>query len=372
MRTIIKNGKVILHDRVAEGQTLVLEDGKIKELTENIKYSDADKIIDAKNSFVSAGFFDTHIHGASLYGFETNKQDEYSGICEILLANGITTILPTLICNETYIRNLVSNINSVPEFRDRIAGIYLEGPFVNLSKKGGIAPEYIRKPDLDYLKKIIDISDGLLRMMTIAPELDGIDDIIEQLLENDIIPCFGHSNASLGEALNKKGVRNITHLFNAMSGISHRNPGIAALPFVNRDIFVEVNGDGIHIDNNIIKMAYDNINRDNLIFITDAVVSAGKPYGEYVYDNKKVVSSERGVRYREDDTLIGSNDLIPDVLRNVADVTGGDVVDIIKTVTLNPAKLLGVDDVKGTIEPGKTADIVIFDEDFRIQEVIVS
>jgi len=361
-----------LPDRVEEGLTLILENGKIKELSENIEYVVTDKIVDAKNNFVSPGFFDTHIHGASLYGFETDRQEEFYGICETLLDNGITTVLPTLICNETYISNLVRNINSVPEFRQRIAGIYLEGPFVNYSKKGGINPEYIRKPDVDYLKKIIDLSGGLLKMMTIAPELDGIDDIIEHLLNNDIIPCFGHSNAGLSEVLNKKGVRNITHLFNAMSGISHREPGLAVLPFINRDIFVEVNGDGVHLDNNIIKMVYENVNRDNLIFITDAVVSAGKPYGEYVYDNKKVISSERGVRYKENDVLMGSNNLIPDVLRNVTDVTDGNFADVIKTVTLNPAKLLGVDDVKGTIAPGKTADIVIFDEDFRVQEVIVS
>jgi N-acetylglucosamine-6-phosphate deacetylase len=258
----------------------------------------------------------------------------------------------------------------VPEFKKMIAGIYLEGPFVNPSKKGGINPEYIRKPDVDYLKKIIDISGGWLRMMTIAPELDGIDNIIELLLQNDIIPGFGHSNASLNTALNTKGVKNMTHLFNAMSGISHRAPGLAALPFVNRDIFVEVNGDGIHIDNNIIKMAYLNLYRDKLIFITDAVVSAGKPYGEYIYDNKKVVSSERGVRYSDNDVLMGSNNLIPDVLRNVTHVTGGDIVDILRTVTLNPAKLLGIDDRKGSIEPGKKADIVIFDKDFRVGEVI--
>ncbi len=371
MNTVIKNGKIILSDRVVENQFLIIEDGIVKDISDSYDEKKGYDIIDAEDNYVSPGFFDTHIHGAGDGVFETATGESFENICNIILKNGITTFLPTLLCNETHIKNVVRNINSHPTESKMIEGIYVEGPFVNVEKKGGINPNYIHKPDVEYLKKIIDISEGHLKMMTIAPELEGIDKIIDYLLKNDIIPAFGHSTTSLKMASSKKGVRNITHLFNAMSGISHKNPGLAVLPFIDREIFVEVNGDGVHIDNQVIKMCFENLNIDKIISITDAVISAGLPYGNYLYDtDKKVISSKRGVRYAESDTLIGSSFLIPEVLRNLKKVTSAPIYELIKTVTLNPARLLSVDNKTGSIEKGKRADVVIFDDDFKILKVL--
>jgi len=373
MITIIKNGKIITPTGIIKNQYLIIENNIIKEIKPSFDKNKKYKIIDAKNNYVSPGFFDIHIHGANLTGFEYKDEKSFLELCTFLLENGISTFLPTLICNENYIKNLVKNINSNPDLKKRIPGIYLEGPFINLERKGGINPKYIKKPNLDYLKKIIDISDGYLKMMTISPEITGIEEIINYLSQNNIIPAYGHSNALLTQALNNNNVKNITHLFNAMSGISHKNPGLASLPFLNQNIFVELNGDGIHIDKNIIKMCYNNINKEKLILITDAVISAGLSKGEYIYDtDKKVISSDRGVRYKSSDILMGSNFLIPDILRNVQQITNANIVDLIKTVTINPATLLGIEKEKGSIKPGKYADIIIFDSNFKIQEILLS
>ena len=373
MIIIIKNGKVILPERVVEGRCLIIENGIIKGLVGEEYQNDKYRVIDAGGNYVAPGFFDTHIHGAGHAVWENPDLKAFRGICDFLISRGITSFMPTILPNEDYIRSLVKNIDASPEFKENILGIYIEGPFVNPEKRGGINPKYIRKPDIDYLKKIIDLAEGKLRMMTVAPELEGIDRVIDFLINHDIIPSLGHSLASLDEALSKTRVKNITHLFNAMSGISHKNPGLAALPFIRKDIFTEVNGDGIHIDDRIIKMCYDHLNRDKLIFITDAVISAGLPYGKYFYDtDKPVISSERGVRYTENDVLIGSSFLIPDVLRHLKKVTGGQWHELVKTVTLNPARLLSADNDKGSIEPGKKADIVIFDDDLRIRKVLLS
>lgn len=372
MNTVIKNGRIILTDRVVNNKFLIIEEGLIKDISDSYDETKGYEIIDAEDNYVSPGFFDSHIHGASNGVFETATSDSFETICNTIKKNGITTFLPTLLCNETHIRNVVRNINSHPIESRMIVGMYIEGPFVNVEKKGGINPNYIHKPDVEYLKKIIDISEGHLKMMTIAPELDGIDKIIDHLLKNDIIPSFGHSMTSLKTASSKTGVRNITHLFNAMSGISHQTPGLAALPFIDRDIFVEVNGDGVHIDNQVIKMCFDNLNTDRIISITDAVISAGLPFGDYLYDtDKKVISSKRGVRYVESDTLIGSSFLIPDILRNLRNVTNIPIYELIKTVTLNPAKLLLVDNKTGSIEKGKKANLVIFDNDFNVFKVLL-
>ncbi len=371
-RVIIKNGKIILPDRVVENGCVVMENGIIREIAEQYEPRGEEKWIDAEGNYVSPGFFDTHIHGAGHAVWEMPDEEAFRGICNFLISRGVTSFMPTILPNEDYIRSLVKNINAAPEFSENILGIYIEGPFVNPEKKGGINPEYIRKPDVDYLKRIIDLTEGKLKMMTVAPELEGIDGIIGYMTGKNIIPALGHSLASLDVALTKTRAKNITHLFNAMSGISHKSPGLAALPFVNKDIFTELNGDGIHIDDQIIKMCFDHLNRDRLIFITDAVISAGLPYGNYFYDtDKPVISSERGVRYKDNDVLIGSSFLIPDVLRHLKKVTGGKMHELIKTVTLNPAKLLSVDKEYGSIEIGKKADIVIFDEDFVVHKVLL-
>ncbi|RUA11911.1 MAG: N-acetylglucosamine-6-phosphate deacetylase [Flavobacteriia bacterium] len=373
MNILIKNAKIITPEKIIEDQNLVIENRIIKEISENFDKTKKYKIIDAEGDYISPGFFDTHIHGAGNGVFETADKDLFTEISNLILENGITTFLPTLLCNETHIKNVVKQINGHPEIREHIAGIYIEGPFINPEKKGGINPDYIRKPDLDYLKKIIDISEGHLKMMTIAPELEGIDKIIDHLSQNDIIPTFGHSMTDLNTALSKKGVRNITHLFNAMSGISHRSPGLAALPFIDKEIFVEVNGDGVHIDNQIIKMCFEHLNPERIISITDAVISAGMPYGDYFYDtDKKVSSSERGVRYKKNDVLIGSSYMIPDVLRNLKNNTNASMNELINSVTINPAKMLSADKDRGSIETGKRADLVIFDNNFNIKEVITS
>lgn len=373
MDTIIKNGKIILENEVVENQIVVIENNQIKKIASNFDKNKNYQIIDAENNYVSPGFFDTHVHGAGKGVFETADNDLFTGICSTLMNNGVTTFMPTLLCNEEHIKNVVDKINSHTEFAKRILGIYIEGPFVNIDKKGGINAKYIRKPDIEYLKKIIDLSDGYLKMMTVAPELDGIEKVIDHLLKNNITVSFGHSTSSLENVLSIKGGTNITHLFNAMSGISHKKPGLAALPFINRDIFVEVNGDGIHIDNNIIKMCFDCLNPDKIISITDAVISAGLPYGDYFYDtDKEVTSSEKGVRYKKNDVLIGSTSLIPDILRNLSNITNKKIHELIKTVTLNPAKLLSIDNNYGSIKIGKKADIVIFDDNFNIKNVLIS
>ncbi len=371
MNILIKNGKIITPEKIIEDRYLIIENHIIKEIAEDFDKTKNYTTINAEGNFISPGFFDTHIHGAGNGVFETADKDLFTEISDLILKNGITTFLPTLLCNETHIKNVVKQINDHPELKEHIAGIYVEGPFVNPEKKGGINPDYIRKPDLDNLKKIIDISEGHLKMMTIAPELEDIDKIIDHLLQNDIIPAFGHSMTDLQTALSKKGVRNITHLFNAMTGISHKSPGLAALPFIDKDIFVEVNGDGVHIDNQIIKMCFEHLNPERIISITDAVISAGLPYGDYFYDtDKKVSSSERGVRYKKNDVLIGSSFMIPDVLRNLKKNTQAKMSELINSVTINPAKMLSVDKDRGSIEKGKRADLVIFDDNFNIKKVI--
>ena len=190
------------------------------------------------------------------------------------------------------------------------------------------------------------------------------------LISNNIVPALGHSNCKISDlkTLGKYSSKlNITHLYNAMSGISHKQSGLAMYPFLYKDSFFELNADSIHLSDEIIKMSYEYLNHEKLILISDAVISAGSDFGEGEYCGIPVVSDDTGVRYKDSGTLIGSNKLLPEIITNFIRITGAPVHEAVKFATINPARLLGVDGSLGSIKIGKASDLVIFDGDFRVK-----
>lgn len=211
-------------------------------------------------------------------------------------------------------------------------------------------------------------------MMTVAPELEGARDVAARLLAEGIVPCLGHSAASAGEALAFLGAfetagvpsrrMNITHLFNAMSSLSHKDPGLAALPFLDDDIYFELNGDGVHVADEILRVCVLHLNRHRMILVSDAVVSAGEAYGEGEYFGRPIRSGPGGVRYIEDETLIGSNRLITEVARHFRDASGLAFEEVVPFITGNPLGLFGSSG-RGRVETGAPADLVVTNGDFE-------
>jgi N-acetylglucosamine-6-phosphate deacetylase len=203
--------------------------------------------------------------------------------------------------------------------------------------------------------------------MTFAPELERAQEICKFLSRHKVQPALGHSQATVREAQRfmQDAPMHMTHLFNAMSPISHKNPGLSMLPFLSTEIFFELNADGVHVADECIQMCYDSLNLDRCILITDAVVSAGESYGAYRYYGRAIQSSDRGVRYTEGDTLIGSNCLIPQVVKKFIECTGCSIPGAIRLATLVPSELLGLAEHQGSIEVGKEADLVIWDQEWN-------
>lgn len=313
-----------------------------------------------------------HFHGVADYGFDQEDEDVVEKISDELTRRGTACFVPGFTWNEAILSRCVREIQRKPRLRDRIPGLLLEGPFVSPEKLGGIHPSCVRRPDLDLLERILDACGGLLKMMTVAPELPGIDPVIDRLLEKGIVPCLGHSNATVRQGLEaaRRGRLSMTHLFNAMSPISHKNPGLALLPFLDRDVYFELNADGVHVAPDLLRACHRALSRERMILITDAVISAGKGYGRYRYHGQEVVSDARGVRYVDRGTLIGSNLLILDVIRNYVAITEATVPEAVRMATLNPCRLLGIDDRRGSIAPGKRAELVLLDRDFRVRRVL--
>ena len=372
---ILKNCRAILENSVEPEVCIIVRDGRIHSIEKDVPPDPSIQIIDADNRYVSPGLVEFHIHGCedASVDYAVHQDDVLSSLKDRLLKYGVTTFVPALMADPELIRNLGNELAYDSELAYTVPGLYVEGPFVNKNKRGGILPEFVRVPDIDHLSRLTTLSQGFLRLMTVAPELPGIDAIIDDLHNTGAVVCSGHSACSVQD-IRRTGIRridNITHLFNAMSGFSHKEPGLAMVPFLNRDIYYELNGDGIHVHSDALRVCAALLNLDRGILISDAVVSAGLPFDEYEYYGKKVISDNDGVRYKDSNTLVGSNMCINKVIRKFMDCTGVPLYQAVKMASLNPCRLLRIDQEKGSITPGKKAELVLFDEDMNVVKTFI-
>lgn len=376
-RYVITNARVVLESTVLDRGSVMVEDGRISAVeaadpSATASRHDEEIVIDAGGLFLGPGFVELHIHGCDDSGFESPEAGGASRLGRFLLAHGVTTFLPTLQCDLHALRRLAASLEKDSFLAQRAPGLYVEGPFVSRAKRGGILEETIRAPDLDELDRVMEAAGSRLRLMTVAPELPGIDPIIERILKLGIVPCWGHSACRLEQVPMLDGARcNVTHLFNGMSPVSHKESGLAMLPFLHDDVFFELNGDGVHLNADAIRLCYRYLNPDRMILISDAVVSAGRGPGEFRYFDRTVQSTENGVRY-DDGTLIGSNCLIPEVIRRFMRTTGCAIHEAVRLAALNPCRLLGIDDRRGSIAVGKEADLVLFDDELAVKRVFLA
>ena len=334
------------------------------------------RLVDAGGGYLTPGLVEMHIHGCGSAGVEEvlhGRRDVLEEMAVTLSRFGINTFVPTFPFHMEVMTRLAEELDRKPGPAGRIPGLYLEGPFVCPEKRGGIPPELLRAPDPGYLEEILAASAGTILMMTVSPELEDSREIAARLLAEGIVPCLGHSTVSSGVALEfldslRRPSRrlNITHLFNAMSPLSHKEPGLAAVPFLNDDIYFELNGDGIHVADEILRVCARHLNRERMILVSDAVVSAGEPYGKGEYFERPIRSGPDGVRYVEDETLIGSNRLIHQAARHYRDISGLGIEDVIPLVTANPFDLLNMPE-RGRIEAGAPADLIVINRDFEVQ-----
>ncbi len=366
---VIEGGSLVLPDRVVEGGRLVVLDGRILWAGE-AGAPDEPKTgslprIDAAGAIVTPGFMEMHIHGAGGIGFDAVcGGSDILAVRDFLYARGVTAFVPTLLCEERALSALVDAIDESGLPGSVLPGIYIEGPFVNPKRRGGIPENLIRPVDAGYLRQILSITRGKLRIMTVAPELPGVKDIYPILEEAGVRISLGHSDCDPSTCSLPPGDYSITHLFNAMSGISHKDAGLANLAFSETRSTVELNADSIHVNRECMRLVAAGIDPERLVLTSDAVVAAGLPFGTYQYFGHTVVSAAKGVRYEKTDTLMGSNKLGPQILRSWLDATGAPLWASVLALTSTPARVVGLGSLRGRLEPGMQADIVIWDREF--------
>ncbi|CAH0994100.1 N-acetylglucosamine-6-phosphate deacetylase [Emticicia aquatica] len=360
MQTIISNATIHTGTQILENQTIIIENGLI---TNSEQKADA-KIIDLQNKHISAGFVDIHINGGEKYYFTQNATEEtIQDIYESSLKLGTTHVLPTLITSP--LDNILKGIEATRAFLEKnptsgVLGMHLEGPFLNLAKRGAHLAAYIRKPSNNELEEIIKYGKGIIKLMTIAAE-NFNEEQIEMLLESGINISLGHSNATYKQAKNayNQGINLCTHLYNAMTQMGHREPGVVGATFDSPDVYAPIILDGFHCDYAAARIAYK-IKKDHLFLISDALF-VGEKVKQFQWEEFDAYL-ENGQYRNSEGNLAGAAVSMADCVRNAVQQVGISLEEAIKMATIRPAKALGIDDKIGQIAAGFPAKFVIFDK----------
>lgn len=364
----IKGGKIITEKAVLSDHILAFDD-TIKAIVPENSIDLRDKeVIDAKGNYVCPGFVSTHIHGCMNCDTEDGNTDGLIKISEHLLSTGVTYWCPTLCTVDTpaFEKALIAvrEVKSKPQGA-QIIGLYLEGIFLSKEKKGAHKEEWLKAPDAD----LVITNKDIISLVICAPELSGAEDFIKAVTKEGIRVAVGHSNATYEQTLKaiNAGATDTTHLFNACSPLSHRDTGLPGAVLSDDRVYTELICDNFHVSPVLYDIVYK-LKGNKLILITDSIRPAGMPDGEYIQGGLHV--TKRGAECRLDDgTIAGSMLDLNKGIFNVYSNSNIPLNEIINAVSLNPAKMLGVDSKIGSLEVGKTADIVIADKDFNIIKV---
>lgn len=371
MKAII-NGKLIMGHEIVENKVL-LYDQDIISIQENLHDMGEICVFDAQGSYVAPGFIDIHIHGAFGYDAMDWELDAIQHIREGLCQFGVTGFLPTTMsmADEHIIKALRNIRSSMAENKPgaRVLGAHLEGPFISVEKKGAHEAEHIKAADYELIENHLDV----IKLLTIAPEPKGNMKFIHDMRQHKHVSLsIGHSNATYEEAMEaiQAGIRSATHLCNAMSGLDHRAPGVMGA-VLDSDIYCELIADQVHVHPALFRIISKAKGSDKVILITDAIRAACMKQGTYELGGQQV-KVEAGSARLSDGTLAGSVLHLDQAVKNMRNQTKLPLPEIISMVTANPAKLIGLDSMIGSLQPGKRADFTIFDENINIKATIIN
>lgn len=371
--THIINGKIVLPDEVVVGKALAFDDesGKIVGIVNNAP--DGANVIDACGNYIAPGLVDIHIHG---YLGEDTSDAKPEGIKKMaygVAKNGVTSFLPTTMTVSK--DEIIAALNAVRSLKEEsktwdgaeIIGVHAEGPFINPNKKGAQAEENILVPDADFILENADI----ITSVTLAPEMDKDHACIKKLAkESNVLVSMGHTDATFDEAMSaaRDGVCHATHLFNAMSALAHRNPGVVGAALASENVSVEVIADTFHINPGLYSII-SKVKGDKMVLITDCTRAGGMPDGEYDLGGQPIFL--KGIECRlADGTIAGSVLKLNDAVKNVLNNTNLPVNEVFKMASLNPATSIHCENRIGSLEAGKDADIIIADENINIVRTI--
>jgi len=386
MRTVFKNAKIITRHRIIDDGSLLVESGKVAGIKQGGAFPELenDRVIDAKGSYLSPGFIDMHTHGAGDADFLDGTTEAVLQVCRTHMNHGTTSIMPTtLSCpsDELY-RNLdiIASVAKATQDIPEIVGVHLEGPYFSPQMSFAQDARFIKYPDRAEYEQILRRC-PIIKRWTVAPELAGALEMGRWLRENGIIASIGHSNAVYDEVVLalENGYSMVTHLFNGMSRLTRKDalmyPGVAESALILDDLDVEMIADGKHLPPSILKLIYKTKGADRICLVTDSMRAAGLDVKESILGSKangQRVEIEDGVAYMPDRSSFGGSIATADrLVRTVHCTVGIPLLESVKMMTDVPARVLGINGRKGSLEIGKDADVVLFGENIDIRLVMV-
>ena len=381
----IKNGRIITSHRIIENGSILIDDNVIIEIGEGDISPKVDVVLDAKGNYVSPGFIDIHIHGGGGSDFMDGTVKDFLTIAETHMKYGTTALVPTTLTAEKedllHTLDIYKKANAKNKAGAQFMGMHIEGPYFAMSQRGAQDPRYIRKPDKKEYSEIIEKAGGIIARWSAAPEIDGAMEFGRYLLAHNILPAIAHTDAVYDDVINafENGYTLATHFYSGMSGVSRRNAfryaGVIESVYLMDEMDTEIIADGIHLPKPLLKLIYKIKGVDRIALITDAMRAAGTNVKESILGSKKnglKVLVEDGVAKLPDRTsFAGSVSTTDRLVRTMVNVAGISLIEAVRMMTLTPARIMKVENNKGSLAAGKDADVVIFDENINVQTTIV-
>lgn len=372
MKTAVIQGKIVTPFRTLENSVILIEDGIISQLGRipDVEIPDGTEIIDCSGFIITPGFVDLLCHGGGGASFADESTDSIKIASEYFLKHGSTTLLASLHAKPH--RLLLNDLKRVSDYilehpESNLYGIHMEGPFLNKEFKGAMNEDYLWIPSKKLWDDLWEASQGTIKLMTIAPELLGALDVIREAAKKGVVVSIGHSMATYAEieAAIDNGAAHVTHIFNAMKPLHHRNPGVLLSSLLRNELKIELIADTFHVHNAVMELLLKLKGSDGIILITDSIKAGGMHEGEYDFADQKVIMKDKKA-FLPDGTLAGSTLTLNTAIRNITRLGNAKINDAVRMASLNGAKVLGISRQKGVIAVGKDADIVVMDSEFNV------
>ena len=375
MEQYIVNGKVFLDGSFQE-KTIGVEGGCIRLLPKDGALEEGAKVYDAEGKKVVPGFLDIHTHGAVGVDVNAATAEELGKIGHFMATQGTTSWLCSVLTDTRE-----QTLWCIDEFKKHkklendgadLLGIHLEGPFLAKEFKGAMPEHLLRDADVELLKEYQEAAEGNIRYLTVSPEIEGIVDAIPAVRDLGIVVAIGHSGADYDTSMKaiENGAASCTHTFNAMKLLHQHFPAIMGAA-MESDIYCEAICDGRHLHPGVVRLLIKTKGIDKVVAVTDSIMAAGLPDGNYKLGVNEVVVVDGDAKLASNGVRAGSTLTTGQALKNIMKFTGRPIEEVLQLLTVNPAKLIGVFDKKGSIADGKDADLVILDEENNVTDTFV-
>jgi N-acetylglucosamine-6-phosphate deacetylase len=371
MLTALTGARILTPDEEIGRGAVLIEDGRIVEVGPDVRPPAGAAVTDLPNLTLVPGFIDLHVHGGGGFSLATQDPDEIRSYARWVVASGVTSFLASVVAGTAdeaeACLGAAAQVAGPTANGATLIGAHLEGPFVNPVRRGALPESWLRPPDVDLLRRFVDAASGHLRLLTLAPELPGASEVLAKAVSAGCIVAVGHSDATYEQAREAflAGARHLTHAFNAMRPLHHRQPGPLGAALESDRVTVELIADGVHVHPVAARLLLLAKGEANVALVTDGVAPAGLAEGTFRIGGQEARLSQDRMTLA-DSTIAGSVATMDAVVRNVLNWRLAPLSEVVRMASTVPARVLGLDGRKGRIAPGYDADLVALDEELEV------